>query len=196
MPSEVNRVDRINPYAPVEITDPHQVIPIDAASLVEFELTSSQLRKAEEQFLLRNYVVRLSVGSITMIFLSLVAMGYAIPHGELAFFSAAVGSMTVSAVAYLALIHRPKMLLRSRLADLGVQVGAVCSVRMDTDDLVFTSPAGTFRWPYRSLKTFRNHKGILLWNEPLMFAYVPRSARFFDEDYHSFCKRLIDRTRR
>lgn len=188
-----SEVSNVNPYAPVEVTE--RALADDAESCVEFALKQWELQKAEEQFLLRKYITRLSVGSIVMIILSLFVMATAIPRGELALLVAVVASMTASAVVYLGLIHRPKKLLRSRLPNFGVQSGADCRVRSGPEHFEFSSPAGDFRWPNRSLRRHRSSHGILVWPDPTMFIFIPKSGRFVDEDYKSFWKRIVSRSR-
>ena len=164
--------DPINPYAPVEIaTEPLD----DRASEVHFRLTQSRLRHGEDHFLLHAHPIRLLFCSLAMIFASGAAFVWASERGPALFMATAIAAPGISALIYLALVHRTKTQIRRRLRDRGLLQDTTCSVGVVDEQLVLTSSVGQAHWPKQDVKLYRTPRGALLCPEPLMFIYVPRN---------------------
>ncbi|TWU54677.1 hypothetical protein Poly51_33960 [Rubripirellula tenax] len=184
----------VNPYQPARgVSD---ALADDASSHVSLRLTKSVIRKAEDQYLLRLHMMRLSIGSIAMIFASLILVATMASQGLIMFLIGVFASLAGSTLGYLALVHHSKVRVRKRIFEFGLVAGADCEVRSNKDQLTLISPAGEFHWPNSVVKVHASGSGLLACPEAMMFVYVPKQSQFHDESYKNFRKRVVARSAR
>ena len=178
-----------NPYQP----PPAATSVVDQADngAIHFYNTDSNLRFAESHFVLRLHPLRLIIVSVVLIVASSAVMIAAILFGVWVFGIASVVAMIVSALIYLASVYRTKVKMRQQWQRYGLQAGAVCSVETTADDLILTSPAGQFKWPITSLRTYRTRKGLMVSPEPLFCVFVPKQNQSPAELYRQLRKKLV-----
>ena len=180
---DVMTSNAVNPYQPPPTTDLANDRSEDG--VVRFYNTDANLRFAESHFVLRLHPMRLIVVSLALIAASSAVMIFSLFFGPVAFAGSSIAVMVISALIYLASIHRTKLRLRERSAEHGMRDGTISSVEFQQDDLVLTSTAGIFRWPIGSVSTYRTRKGLMVSPEPLLCVFVPKrnqsSASAFDE---------------
>ena len=167
----------------------------DADGDVHFCSSQSQLRFAESQFLLRQHSFRLFFGSLAMIVCSMFAIAlilWRFPN-PFSFVAALVGAMVISGCLYLAMVHRTKMKIRDQLRTHGLVQDYQCTIRLNPNQVVLTSPLGIYTWANANVKVYRTRKGVLLCPEPFLFVFVPKTSTFKDASYSEFRKRLFDR---
>lgn len=179
--------NQVNPYQPVEIASE----PLDdSATEVSFRLTKSLLRHGEDHFLLHWHPMRLLFCSLAMIFASGAAFVWSARVGFVTFQFTLIAALTISTAIYLALVHRTKIKIRSRLRERGLVRDTACSVATKDDQLVLNSATGEHRWPKADLRIYRTPRGMLICPEPLTFVYVPRRNDSPKEAYRSLRQKL------
>lgn len=179
--------NQVNPYQPVEISSE----PLDdSATEVSFRLTKSLLRHGEDHFLLHWHPMRLLFCSLAMIFASGAAFVWSSSVGFVAFHVTLIAALTISTVIYLALVHRTKIAIRTRLRDRGLIRDTTCSVAVKDGQLVLTSSGGVHHWPKEDLQIYRTPRGMLICPEPLTFVYVPRRNNSPREAYKTLRRKL------
>ena len=172
----------VNPYQPPPTAGSASSQADDGA--LHFSNSDANLRFAESHFVLRLHPLRLIVVSLILIAASSVVMVVSILFGPAVFGISSIVAMVVSALIYLASVHRTKLRLRQQWNHYGLQAGTVCSVETTQDDLLLNSPAGLFQWPIDSCKTYRTRKGLMVAPEPLLCLFVPKrnqSPAVFDQ---------------
>ncbi|EMI22736.1 membrane protein [Rhodopirellula maiorica SM1] len=183
----------VNPYQPV--MTPENSVVADVDGDVHFAASQSQLRFAESQYLLRQHSFRLFFGSLAMIACSMIAIAlilWRFPN-PFSFVAALIGTMVVSSGLYLAMVHKAKMKIREQLRTHGLVQDYQCTIRLDPDQVVLTSPLGVYAWRNAKVKVYRTRKGVLLCPEPFLFVFVPKTSNFIDASYNEFRKRLFNR---
>ena len=186
--------DSVNPYQPVA-TPSDAVSAVAADGDVHFSSNQSQLRCAESQYLLRQQSFRLFFGSLAMIACSMFAIAlilWRFPN-PFSFVAALVGTMVISSFLYLAMVHSAKMKIREQLRTHGLVQDYQCTIRLDPDRVVLTSPLGTYAWRNENVKVYRTRKGVLLCPEPFLFVFIAKTSDFKDATYSEFRKRLFAR---
>ncbi|GAA5509320.1 hypothetical protein [Novipirellula caenicola] len=187
--------DNVNPYQPAA-TSPDAGDAALADGDVHFAASQSQLRFAESQYLLRQHSFRLFFGSLAMIACSMFAIAlilWRFPN-PFSFVASLIGAMVVSSCLYLAMVHRTKMKIREQLRSHGLVQDYQCTIRLDPDQVVLTSPLGVYAWRNENVRVYRTRKGVLLCPEPLLFVFVPKTSDFVDASYNEFRKRLFGRS--
>ncbi|QDT02252.1 hypothetical protein K227x_06250 [Rubripirellula lacrimiformis] len=184
----------LNPYQPPPPTDDQPTCIHDGVAEVSYRLTRRHIRRAEEQFLLRTHLTRLTLASLAMIVLSLVSIGSATVLGERAFIVALIGSMSLAAFVYLAIIHHTKHAARNQQRTMGLVADSQCQVACGADTFTLFSPVGKFCWPNESLKTYRTRDGLIVCSGRSEYVFVPRNSQFHHESYRDFCKRVESST--
>ncbi|WP_442509537.1 hypothetical protein SH528x_001116 [Novipirellula sp. SH528] len=189
--------DSVNPYQPVAA--PSDVVAAAAHAAadgdVHFSSNQSQLRFAESQFLLRQQSFRLFFGSLAMIACSMFAIAlilWRFPN-PFSFVAALIGAMVISTCLYLAMVHSAKMKIREQLLTHGLVQDYQCTIRLDPDQVVLTSPLGIYAWRNANVKVYRTRKGVLLCPEPFLFVFIAKTSDFKDASYSEFRKRLFAR---
>lgn len=179
----------INPYQPPLQSDAPELTTGESA--VRFYTTDTNLRFAESHFVLRLHPLRLVLVSLALIGVSSVAMvGAMFLLGIEVFLVVSAISLCGSAVIYLASVSRSKQQLRQRWREYGFRSGTLSSVSTEDDQLVLQSPAGTYRWPLSTIKTYWTRKGLMLSPEPMVCLFVPKKNESPPEAYRALKGRL------
>ncbi|TWT92639.1 hypothetical protein [Neorhodopirellula pilleata] len=146
----------------------------DAASRVSFRLSKGVLRHAIDHLLLHQHPLRLSIGSLLMIFASGAAIFWAASQNVVVFVVTLVFTMVLSSLIYTSLIYRSKSIMRNRVRELGLVQDSVCVVEIEDERFVMTTSNGQHRWNAADVKVYRTPFGIVLCPEPMTPIYVPR----------------------
>ncbi len=178
----------VNPYQP---PPPIAVTSIDQDDeAVRFYTTDSNLRFAESHFVLRLHPLRLIVVSLLLIAASSVVMVFSLFFGNFVFGVSSIAVMLISALIYLASVHRTKLKLRQRWSNHGLQDGTISSLAIADDNIVLKSPSGIFRWPIESTKTYRTRKGLMVSPEPMLCLFIPKKNQSPATTYDALQTRL------
>ncbi len=173
--------ETINPYQPPPTAG---AIPFDVGDgEVCFYTTDANLRFAESHFVLRLHPLRLIIVSLVLIAVSSMVMIISVMQGTEVFAVSSVVAMIVSALVYLASVYQTKLRLRRRWEEHGLLDGSISSVSIDQNQLVLQSPAGVFRWPIATIKTYRTRKGLMISPEPLLCLFVPKKNQSPPESF-------------
>ena len=192
----------VNPYqAPPEPIGPRSE---SSGASAEFQLSRSQLRHAEAKFLLHAYGGRLTVASLFMIALAILAAfqwpwsGIAgavssrlpAPDEGPSLVAKELAVMVSATIVYLGLTFGATVRLRKRLLTQGVADGESISVELGDQSLRWSSSKGSFRLPRDQIRLISTHRGLILPIDRDLFWFVPRSAYFSVPNYKAFVKCL------
>lgn len=167
----------VNPYQVLSREDPaesNQGSLDDQASEVNFRLTKGVHRHAIDHLLLHRHPIRLSVGSLLMIFASGAAIFTSVSKGTGVFLVTLAGTMLVTSIIYTLLVYRSKAIMQKRVADLGLVQDSVCVVATEADEFVLTTSSGVHRWPLSDVVPYRTPWGMLVCPDPMTPIYVPK----------------------
>ncbi len=181
----------INPYRPATAVSEKNA---DAVSTIQFRLTQRLLRHSEAKYLIQSNSIRLMLGSMLIITISTAIFIFAMFSGALSFFTALIGTMVAASTAYLALVHHAKIEIRKNLKRHGMEDGAVCSVTMKQESVVINTPAGTYDWPTRKLRTYKTQKGQLLIPRDPIFLIIPKMNESTRAEYKELVKAIKNQT--
>lgn len=196
MPDKPASKTAVNPYQVVEPSTQTELKtgPLDdAASRVSFRLSPGVLRHAIDHLLLHRHPLRLSIGSLLLIFVSGVAIFWAASQNFLIFLITLILTMGASSLVYTALIYRSKSIMRTRVRDLGLIEDSICVVEVEGQRLVMTTSNGKHRWSINEVKVYRTPFGIVLCPEPMTPIHVPRKNNSPSQALSILRQRLTDR---
>ena len=166
--------DEINPYQPPGTDE----VAHESDTSVPVVLANSPRtrRMATNQYLLRWHPRRLFFGSLLMIAISTVCIHYSVRLGILPFLATAAGVMTVTSMAYMALVRTTKKRIAAKREAYGLTADQPISLRAEPDSLELEMANGKIhRWGYGDVTLYRTSLGILISPEPLLFFLVPRT---------------------
>ncbi|SMP65326.1 hypothetical protein SAMN06265222_10924 [Neorhodopirellula lusitana] len=163
----------------------------DGSTEVSFRLTKGVLRHAVDHLLLHRHPLRLSIGSLLMIFGSGAAIFWSVSQGTLFFLAVFAVAMLLVTVIYTALVHHSKNIIRKQVAQLGMIRDSVCVVGVDEEELVITTSGGVHRWPGEQVQLYRTPFGIVLCPEPMTPVYVPKKNNSPEEAFRSLRQKLL-----
>lgn len=179
----------LNPYQPCQPADwKPDLIEDSLAAAVSFRLTLSMLRHGEAQYLLHYHATRLMIGSLLIILANVLFFILSLSLGPLVFPASLPIALTVSALAYLALVHRSKARIREQLHDHGLLGDVGCSVLLNDQQLTLTTPGGRYQWPAHEITSYRTRRGLLLCPQPLLFILVPKRNESSPSAFQSLLK--------
>ncbi|QDT09953.1 hypothetical protein [Planctomycetes bacterium K23_9] len=171
----------INPYQPPQSpTSRIDGVPIDE---IRFVLSNRNLRHGQSHHLIRCRPWAVSLVSVVMIGISLVAFSYAVFFvGSFAALLLMPLLMGVSAWAYQVVIRQPQRATEQRMAECGLVAGAHVKVEPHPDHLIVeTSNAAdikTVRWNRSVVKRYRTPLGLMIVPEPFVFLFLPSRGQF------------------
>ncbi|MEO1524147.1 MAG: hypothetical protein AAFX06_01865 [Planctomycetota bacterium] len=183
----------VNPYQPP--TEQTASFSKGDTLRARFELTNRMLRFAESKYLLTRRGGRLTIASLIIVALSVVAcFPWDLLQG-IPIMARQIALMLIATIVYLSLIWQTRITIRSRLEEHGFIHGALMEVAITTDRVAWAVEGRGFTMPLSEMGFMWTDRGFLMMPALDVFFLVPRRAELEGLSYRKFVKILKTRKR-